>query len=73
MFADFQWLLIFRENKELKSAQARANVEMARDIDNDKTLKKLDKDRRKREKNANNTKIFIDERKTAAYKQTKRR
>ena len=58
----------------MKAAQARASVETARDIQNDKTLKsKAEKERRLREKHSNNTKIFIDERKTAAMRQAKRR
>ena len=47
-----------RENKEMKTGQARASVETAREIQNDKSLKsKAEKDRRLREKHSNNTKV----------------
>ena len=63
-----------RDNKEMKSNQAKASVETLRDVQNDKTLKtKAEKERIIREKNANNTKRFIDERKTQAMKQANRR
>ena len=58
----------------MKASQARSSVETAREIQNDKSLKsKAEKDRRLREKNSNNTKIFIEERKKAAVKQAKRK
>lgn len=54
--------------------QARTSVETAREVNNDKALKsKAEKDRILREKHSNNTRIFIDERKTAAIRQAKRR
>lgn len=63
-----------RENKELKITQARASVDSAREIQSDKNLKsKAEKDRRIREKNSNNTKLFIDQRKTAMKRQEKRK
>ena len=63
-----------RDNKEMKSNQAKASVETLRDVQNDKTLKtKGEKERIIREKNANNTKRFIDERKTQAMKQAIRK
>jgi len=63
-----------RDNKEMKSNQAKASVETLRDVQNDKSLKtKAEKERIIREKNANNTKRFIDERKTQAIKQANRR
>ncbi len=63
-----------RENKEIRSQQARTSVETAKDVQNDKSLKsKAEKERRLREKQSNNTKIFIDERKTAAMRQEKRK
>nr|XP_040581818.1 1-phosphatidylinositol 4,5-bisphosphate phosphodiesterase-like isoform X2 [Lepeophtheirus salmonis] len=63
-----------KENKEMKAAQARQSVETVKNVQNDKTLKsKAEKDRRIREKHSNNTKKFIDERKTAAYRQDKQR
>ena len=58
----------------MRAHQARCSVEIARDIQNDKSLKsKAEKERRLREKHSNNTKIFIDERRTAAMKHEKRR
>ena len=66
--------LFERDNKEMKSNQAKASVETLRDVQNDKSLKtKAEKERIIREKNANNTKRFIDERKTQAMKQANRR
>ncbi|XP_013782040.2 1-phosphatidylinositol 4,5-bisphosphate phosphodiesterase-like [Limulus polyphemus] len=63
-----------RENKEMKTRQAKASVETAREVANDKTLRnKAERERRLREKNSNNTKKFIEERKTAALKQGKER
>ncbi len=51
--------LFERENKEMKTGQARASVETAREIQNDKSLKsKAEKDRRLREKHSNNTKVI---------------
>jgi phosphatidylinositol phospholipase C beta len=42
----------------MKTGQARASVETAREIQNDKSLKsKAEKDRRLREKHSNNTKV----------------
>ncbi|XP_057651742.1 1-phosphatidylinositol 4,5-bisphosphate phosphodiesterase isoform X2 [Diorhabda carinulata] len=59
-----------REMKELSSAQAKISVETAKEIANDKNLKtKKDKDRRLKEKQQNNNKRFVDERKTAQNKQ----
>ena len=66
--------LFERDNKEMKSNQAKASVETLRDVQNDKNLKtKAEKERIIREKNANNTKRFIDERKSQAMKQANRR
>lgn len=63
-----------RENKEMKGKQAKVSVETAREVASDKTLRnKAERERRLREKNSNNTKKFIDERKTAALKQSKER
>lgn len=62
----------FRENKELKARQAKVSVDTAKEVAQDKTLRnKAEKDRRLREKNQNNTKKFIDERKMTALKQNK--
>lgn len=54
--------------------QARISVEIAKDVQKDASLKsKAEKERRIREKNSNNTKTFIEERKAAAMRQDKRR
>lgn len=64
--------LLPRENKDLKTRQARMAVETAKEVANDKTLRnKAEKERRLREKNQNNTKKFIEERKITAMKQGK--
>ena len=61
-----------RENKDLKTRQARVAVETAKEVASDKTLRnKAEKERRLREKNQNNTKKFIEERKITAMKQGK--
>ncbi|KAG8201637.1 hypothetical protein JTE90_012705 [Oedothorax gibbosus] len=63
-----------RENKEMKGKQAKVSVETAREVASDKTLRnKAERERRLREKNSNNTKKFIEERKSAALKQSKER
>lgn len=63
-----------KENKEMRARQARCSIENARDIQNDKALKsKAEKERRLNEKHSNNTKIFMDERRTYAIKHEKRR
>jgi len=57
----------------MNSAQTQLSLEMRRDIKNDKTLKSpAERERRLREKKHNNTKLFIDERKTVAMRQAKR-
>lgn len=54
----------------MNSNQAKVSVETAKEVMNDKTLKtKGDKDRRLREKKQQNTKKFIEERKTIDIKQ----
>jgi len=56
----------------MRSNQAKVSVETAKEVANDKTLRnKAEKERRLREKNQNNTKKFIEERKVAAMKQEK--
>ncbi|CAL8111229.1 unnamed protein product [Orchesella dallaii] len=61
-----------RENKEMRTKQAKVSVETAKEVANDKTLRnKAEKERRLREKNQNNTKKFIEERKQAAIKHDK--
>lgn len=61
-----------RDLKELNTRQVKTSVETAKEIANDRTLKtKQEKDRRLREKQENNTKRFLDERKTATIKQAK--
>lgn len=63
-----------RENKEMKAKQAKVSVDTAKEVANDKTLRnKAEKERRLKEKNSNNTKKFIEERKSAALKQDKER
>lgn len=63
-----------REMKEMNSQQAKISVETMKEVANDKNLKtKKDKDRRLREKQQNNTKRFLDERKTLGIKQGKER
>lgn len=62
----------FRENKDMKARQGKVAVDTAKEVNNDKTIKnKADKERRLREKNQNNTKKFMEERKTMAIKQGK--
>lgn len=54
----------------MNTNQAKASVETAKEVMNDKTLKtKGDKDRRLREKKQQNTKKFMEERKTVQIKQ----
>ena len=63
-----------RENKEMKTKQAKISVDTAKEVSNDKTLRnKAEKERRLKEKNSNNTKKFIEERKNAALRQDKER
>ena len=58
----------------MRASQARKSVEVAKDIQADKTLKsKAEKERILKEKQSMNTKMFIEERKKAACKQAKRR
>lgn len=55
----------FRDLKAMNTRQAKISVETMKEVQNDKTLKtKGDKDRRLREKKQNNTKKFMEERKT---------
>lgn len=66
--------LFEKENKEMKAKQAKISVETAKEVANDKTLRnKAEKERRLKEKNSNNTKKFIEERKAAAVRQNKER
>ncbi|XP_023030039.1 no receptor potential A isoform X1 [Leptinotarsa decemlineata] len=61
-----------RDMKELSSAQAKISVETAKEVTSDKNLKtKRDKERRLKEKQQNNQKRFVDERKTAQIKQSR--
>lgn len=54
----------------MNTNQAKVSVETAKEVMNDKTLRtKGDKDRRLREKKQQNTKKFIEERKTIEIKQ----
>jgi len=59
-----------KENKDMKARQGKVAVDTAKEVNGDKTIKnKADKERRLREKNQNNTKKFMEERKTMAIKQ----
>jgi len=63
-----------KENKEIRVQQARSSVETVKEVHKDNQLKsKAEKERRLREKHSNNTKIFIDERKSAAMRQDQRK
>lgn len=56
----------------MRAKQAKVSVETAKEVANDKTLRnKAEKERRLREKNQNNTKKFIEERKQGAMKHDK--
>lgn len=67
-------LRIEREIKEMKSGQAKVSVETAKEVSLDKTLRnKAERERRLREKNSNNTKKFIEERRAIAAKHDKER
>lgn len=62
--------IYFRDIKDMNANQAKVSVETAKEVMNDKTLKtKGDKDRRLREKQQQNTKKFMEERKTIQIKQ----
>ncbi|CAK9818631.1 1-phosphatidylinositol 4,5-bisphosphate phosphodiesterase [Anthophora plagiata] len=59
-----------KDMKDMNSNQAKISVETAKEVMNDKALKtKGDKDRRLREKKEQNTKKFMQERKTVQIKQ----
>ncbi|XP_046752593.1 1-phosphatidylinositol 4,5-bisphosphate phosphodiesterase-like [Diprion similis] len=59
-----------KDIKEMNANQAKTSVETMKEVMNDKALKtKGDKDRRLREKKQNNTKKFMEERKTVQIKQ----
>lgn len=61
-----------REMKEITARQARLSVESAREVMNDKTLKTRGiKEGRLREKQQNNTKKFMEERKVAQMVQNR--
>ncbi|XP_045599877.1 1-phosphatidylinositol 4,5-bisphosphate phosphodiesterase isoform X4 [Procambarus clarkii] len=63
-----------QDMKDMKAQQAKLAMETAKDVNQDKTLKtKADRDRRLKEKNQNNTKRFIEERKISAMKQGKQK
>ena len=58
--------------KDLNANQVKMSAETAKEVMNDKALKtKGDKDRRLKEKKANNIKKFMDERKNIAIKQNR--
>ncbi|KYM81957.1 1-phosphatidylinositol-4,5-bisphosphate phosphodiesterase [Atta colombica] len=59
-----------KDIKDMNTNQAKVSVEMAKEVMSDKTLKtKGEKDRRLREKKQQNTKKFVEERKTIEIKQ----
>ncbi|XP_078032507.1 1-phosphatidylinositol 4,5-bisphosphate phosphodiesterase [Augochlora pura] len=61
-----------KDIKEMNANQVKASVETAKEVMNDKALKsKGDKDRRLREKKEQNTKKFMQERKTVQIKQNR--
>ncbi|KAK7585900.1 hypothetical protein V9T40_000079 [Parthenolecanium corni] len=61
-----------RDLKQMNTTQAKISVETMKEVQNDKTLKtKGDKDRRSREKQQNNTKKFMEERKTLQIKHSR--
>lgn len=61
-----------RDLKQMNTRQAKISVETMKEVQNDKTLKtKGDKDRRLREKKQNNTKKFMEERKTLQIKHSR--
>ena len=51
------FFIALRENREMRAAQARASVEVAKEVNNDKSLKSRDKERLLKEKQANQTKV----------------
>jgi phosphatidylinositol phospholipase C beta len=60
------------QSKEMKMRQAKLSVDTAKEVYGDKTLRnKAERERRLREKNCNNTKKFIEERRAAAMRQSK--
>lgn len=61
-----------RDVKELNASQAKVSADTAKEVMNDKALKtKGDKDRRLKEKRANNIKKFMDEKKNLGIKQNR--
>ncbi|CAH1793119.1 unnamed protein product, partial [Owenia fusiformis] len=61
-----------RDNKDLKSSQAKQSMEASKTVMSDKSIKnKAERDRRIRELNSNNTKKFIEERKRIAMKHSR--
>ena len=64
--------LFAKHIKEMKNRQAKISVDTYKEVIGDKTLRnKMERDRRLREKKCNNTKKFIEERRTAAIIHTK--
>ncbi|VDM94228.1 unnamed protein product [Onchocerca ochengi] len=61
------------ENKDLKQAQTKKNMDDTRAIQQDKNIKKkVERDRRMKEMNEKNLKVFCEERKRLAMKAQKR-
>lgn len=64
--------LFAKQIKEMKNRQAKISVDTYKEVIGDKTLRnKMERDRRLREKKCNNTKKFIEERRTAAIVHSK--
>jgi len=63
---------VYRENKELRTKQAKLSMDAAKSLQADKNIKnKAERDRRIREQNENNTKKFIEERRRLAGTQSR--
>uniref|UniRef100_A0A8C1XZQ3 1-phosphatidylinositol 4,5-bisphosphate phosphodiesterase n=1 Tax=Cyprinus carpio TaxID=7962 RepID=A0A8C1XZQ3_CYPCA len=66
------WLLHERQNKEMRTNQAKTSMESSKAISQDKSIKnKAERERRVRELNSTNTRKFLTERKRLAMKQSK--
>lgn len=64
--------LFAKHIKDMKNRQAKISVDTYKEVIGDKTLRnKMERDRRLREKKCNNTKKFIEERRSAAIMHTK--
>uniref|UniRef100_A0A671M6L3 1-phosphatidylinositol 4,5-bisphosphate phosphodiesterase n=1 Tax=Sinocyclocheilus anshuiensis TaxID=1608454 RepID=A0A671M6L3_9TELE len=62
----------YRQNKEMRTNQAKTSMESSKTISQDKSIKnKAERERRVRELNSTNTRKFLTERKRLAMKQSK--